>query len=75
MCGGILGLIIGMIVASLLVWAALELPVSNQVRRAVENSSVSMFVQPIAPWLFDFVFEHGDKGIDFHSIFKRSNPI
>jgi uncharacterized membrane protein required for colicin V production len=75
MCGGILGLIIGMIVGSLLVWAALELPVSRQVRRAVEDSSVSMFVQPIAPWLFDVVFEHGDKGIDFHSIFKRSNPI
>jgi uncharacterized membrane protein required for colicin V production len=75
LCGGILGLIIGMVVSSLLVWAALELPVSNDVRWAVENSTVSMFVQPVAPWIFDFVFEHGDRGIDFHSIFKRGGPI
>jgi len=75
LCGGILGLIIGMIVTSLLVWAALELPVSKDVRRAVENSTVSMFVQPIAPWVFDVVFSHGDRGIDFHSIFKRGGPI
>lgn len=75
LCGGILGLIMGMIVTSLLVWAALELPVSKDVRRAVENSTVSMFVQPIAPWVFDVVFSHGDRGIDFHSIFKRGGPI
>jgi hypothetical protein len=68
-------LIIGMIVSSLLVWAALELPVSREVRRAVENSTVSMFVQPIAPWIFDVVFSHGDRGIDFHSIFRRAGPV
>jgi membrane protein required for colicin V production len=75
LCGGILGLIIGMIVSSLLVWAALELPVSREVRRAVENSTVSMFVQPIAPWIFDVVFSHGDRGIDFRSIFRRAGPV
>jgi hypothetical protein len=59
----------------LLVSAVLELPVSKDVRRAVERSSVSLFVQPIAPWLFDFVFSHGDRGIDFDSIFKRGDAI
>lgn len=75
LCGAMLGLIIGMIVSSLLVSAVLELPVSKDVRRAVERSSVSMFVRPIAPWLFDFVFSHGDRGVDFESIFKRGGLI
>jgi membrane protein required for colicin V production len=75
MCGGILGLIIGMIVSSLLVSVVLELPVSKNVRRAVERSEVSIFVRPIAPWLFDFVFAHGQRGVDYRSIFKRGGPI
>jgi membrane protein required for colicin V production len=75
LCGAMLGLIVGMIIASLLVWAVLELPVSRDVHWAVQKSSVSMFVQPIAPWIFDVVFKHGNKGVDFHSIFKRGSPI
>lgn len=75
MCGGMLGLIIGMIISSLLVSVVLELPVSKDVRRAVERSEVSMFVRPVAPWLFDFVFSHGQRGVDYRSIFKRGGPI
>jgi membrane protein required for colicin V production len=75
LCGGMLGLIIGMIVSSLLVWVVLELPVSKDVRHSVEDSSVSMFVQPIAPRIFDVVFSHGDRGVDFRSIFKRGGLI
>lgn len=75
LCGAMLGLIVGMIVSSLLVSAVLELPVSRTVRRAVEHSSVSMFVRPIAPWLFNFVFSHGPRGVDYQSIFKRGGPI
>jgi hypothetical protein len=40
------------LVASVLTSVLLELPVSRRVRAGVENSSVSMFVQPIAGWLF-----------------------
>jgi membrane protein required for colicin V production len=75
LCGAMLGLIIGMIISSLLVSAVLELPVSKDVRRAVERSSVSMFVRPVAPWLFDVVFSHGRHGIDYESIFKHGGPI
>jgi len=75
LCGGILGLIIGMIITSLFVSIILELPVSDDVRRAVEQSTVSMFVRPIAPWIFDVVFAHGEHGIDYESIFKRGGPI
>ena len=64
-----------MIITSLLVSIILELPVSDDVRRAVEQSTVSMFVRPIAPWIFDVVFAHGDHGIDYESIFKRGGPI
>lgn len=75
LCGGMLGLIVGMVISSVLVWTALELPVSRDVRYAVENSRVSVFVQPIAPWIFDLVLSHGNSGIDFHTIFKRAGPI
>jgi hypothetical protein len=34
-----------------------------------------LFVRPIAPWLFDFVFSHGPRGVDYRSIFKRGGPI
>jgi len=75
LCGGILGLIIGMIISSALVCVVLELPVSKDVRRSVEDSTVSMFVQPMAPWIFDTVFSHGEQGVDFESIFKRGGLI
>jgi membrane protein required for colicin V production len=75
LCGGMLGLIVGLIVTSLLVSLVHELPVPRDVRRAVEISEVSMYVRPIAPWLFDIVFSHGDSGIDYREIFKRGGPV
>lgn len=74
-CGGALGLIVGMLVASLLVTVTLELPVSAQVRRTIERSNVCMFVRPMAPWLFDVVFSHGARGVSYRSIFKRGGPV
>jgi membrane protein required for colicin V production len=75
LCGAMLGLIIGMVVTSLLITVTLELPVSREVRVNVERSSVSMFVRPIAPWLFNFVFSHGERGVDFNAIFKRGGLV
>lgn len=51
-CGAMIGLLAATLVASVLTSVVLELPVSRRVRASVENSSVSMFVQPIAGWLF-----------------------
>jgi membrane protein required for colicin V production len=75
LCGAMLGLIIGLIVSSLIVSLVLELPVSRKARNAVESSEVGLFVRPIAPWLFDFVFSHGGGGVDYESIFKRGGPV
>ncbi len=75
LCGAMLGLIVGFIVTSLLVSLVLELPVPRDVRHAVEISEVSMYVRPIAPWLFDIVFSHGENGIDYLEIFKRGGPV
>ncbi len=55
-CGGMVGLVAGCMVASVLASAALQLPLSDRVRASVEESSVAAFVQPIAGWLFDSVF-------------------
>lgn len=74
-CGAALGLITAMLVASLLVTVALELPISNDARDKVERSEVSMFVRPMAPWLFNFVFSHGEGGLAYDRIFKRGGMI
>lgn len=61
-CGATIGLLAATLVASVLTSVALELPVSDRVRSSVEASSVGLFVQPIAGWLFRSVFpsEPGD---------------
>jgi uncharacterized membrane protein required for colicin V production len=55
-CGAMIGLVAGILVASVISSAALELPVSDRVRAGVEQSSVGAFVQPVAGWLFHLVF-------------------
>ena len=74
-CGAALGLIVALIVTSLLVSAVLELPIDGGVRSEIEGAEVSLFVRPIAPWLFDIVFSHGSKGVDFDEIFRRGGPV
>jgi len=73
--GGALGLIVAMLVGSALLAVVLELPVSKDVREGVERAEVSMFLQPMAPALFDFVFEHGDHGIATDKILRRGESI
>jgi uncharacterized membrane protein required for colicin V production len=51
-CGAMIGLLAATLVASVLTSVVLELPMSHRARASVENSSVGMFVQPIAGWLF-----------------------
>ena len=74
-CGAALGLIVALIITSLLVSAVLELPVKGDARREIEGAEMSLFVRPIAPWLFDMVFDHGSGGIDFERIFRRGGHV
>jgi membrane protein required for colicin V production len=74
-CGGALGLVVGLIIASLLVSVAMELPISGQARGYIDDSRVCMFVRPIAPRIFNAVFSWGPDEIDFDSFFKNGGPI
>jgi membrane protein required for colicin V production len=74
-CGMAVGLIVAMLVTSLLIGAALELPLPYDVRSEIANAEVSLFLRPIAPWLFDAVFNHGSDGLAFDKIFKGGKPI
>jgi len=74
-CGAALGLIVGMIVGSLLVTIALELPIPAQTRQDIERSEMCIFLRPIAPWIFDAIFNHGENGLAYERIFKRGGPI
>lgn len=73
--GGALGLIVAMLIGSALIALVLELPVSKEVREGIERAQVSMFLQPMAPALFDFVFEHGEGGIASEKILRRGDSI
>jgi len=75
LCGGALGLVVGLIIASLLVSVALELPISANARGYIDDSRVCIFVRPIAPRIFDAVFSMGPDELDFDSIFKGGGPI
>jgi uncharacterized membrane protein required for colicin V production len=74
-CGAAVGLIIAMLLGSILITVTLELPVSDDIRSTVEASHVGMFLRPMAPWLFDVVFAHGDGSIEYEKIFKRGGAI
>jgi uncharacterized membrane protein required for colicin V production len=54
-CGAGLGLIAALLVTSVLANVLIELPISADFERSLDESSVVTFVQPIAGWLFDLV--------------------
>ena len=73
--GVALGLVTAMVISSLLISLVLELPVSSDVRRGVHNSSLSNFLKPVAPRIFNFIIAHGPKRIHYDNIFKENNTI
>ena len=75
LCGAALGLAVGLILSSLLVSVALELPVPGRVTVNIRGSTVGEFVRPIAPRIFDALLSHGPSGIAYDSIFKGGGPI
>jgi uncharacterized membrane protein required for colicin V production len=54
-CGAVLGLVAGVMLASVAATVAFELPLSEDVHSSLARSSVVTFVQPIAGRLFDMV--------------------
>jgi membrane protein required for colicin V production len=73
MTGAMLGLVTAMLVGSLLISLTLELPVSTNVRNGFDKSSVSNFLKPVAPRIFDFIIKHGGQRIHYNTIFKKSD--
>lgn len=74
-CGAMVGVILAMLIASLIIGAVLELPIAHDLKSDIATAEVSLFVRPMAPWLFDAVFNHGGDGIAFDKIFKGGGPI
>jgi hypothetical protein len=74
MCGAALGLVVGIVLASLLVSVTLELPIPLRTRGDIQSSEVCQFVQPIAPAVFNFIFARTE-GLNFDDIFRRGGHI
>lgn len=61
-CGAALGLVFATLLVSIIATLALEVPLSSELRRALDSSTVVNFVQPIAGWLFDLAIPQGPDG-------------
>jgi uncharacterized membrane protein required for colicin V production len=57
-CGAALGLVAMTFVVSILATMALDMPLPDKVRAALDGSTVVNFVQPVAGWMFDLVLPH-----------------
>ena len=60
--GAVLGLVAATLIVSVLVTIAYDLPLSGDLRRSLDSSTVVNFVQPIAGWLFEMAIPHGSDG-------------
>ncbi len=70
--GALLGLIMGMVVASLLIAFITAAPIPGRLREGFDRSNISNFLEPVAPRIFNLVFDHGSGSVDFDKIFRRS---
>ncbi len=73
--GAALGLLTAMVLSSLLISLVLELPVSRDIRRGINTSSLSNFLKPVAPRIFNLIIAHGPKQIHYDSILKENKTI
>jgi uncharacterized membrane protein required for colicin V production len=60
-CGAALGLVAATLIASIMATIALDMPLPDKLRTALDSSTVVNFVQPIAGWLFDLVVPGGSR--------------
>jgi uncharacterized membrane protein required for colicin V production len=71
--GALLGIIMGMVVASLLISFMLAVPLPSSLRSGFERSQVSEFLRPVAPRIFNLIFNHGSRKINFDKFLKKSD--
>ena len=75
LCGAMVGVIVAMLIGSMLIAVTLELPIGRDVRKGIAASNLSLYLRPMAPWLFDTVLEFVPGEITHARIFKRGGPI
>lgn len=73
--GAMLGLIMGMFVASLLITVTVELPFPRKFREQVAESSMSLFLRPVAGQVYNWVVSRASDRWDFDEIFKRGTTV
>lgn len=69
--GGLFGAFKGVLLVSLLLVIALNIPLSDKAHRELRSRPLSSMIYPVLPSLFDFVFSHSPSDLDFDSILSR----
>jgi membrane protein required for colicin V production len=75
LAGAVLGLVVAMILSSLLITLALELPFPKAVQEDVRRASVSLYLKPIAGQIYNLIVAHGSGAVRFEEIFKKGETI
>ncbi|HEX5133077.1 MAG TPA: CvpA family protein [Candidatus Krumholzibacteria bacterium] len=73
--GAVVGLLAAVLVASVITTVVFELPISDDFRAGLEQSSVCAFVHPIAGWLFDAVFPRDRGSIAVDAMASAAMPV
>ncbi len=66
--GGLFGAFKGVLLVSLLLVVALNIPLPDKAHRELRTRPLSSMIYPVLPSLFDLVFSHSPSGLDFDSI-------
>jgi len=66
--GGLFGAFKGVLLVSLLLVVALNIPLPEKTHRELRTRPLSSMIYPVLPSLFDLVFSHSPSRIDFDSI-------
>jgi membrane protein required for colicin V production len=68
--GGLFGAFKGVLLVSLLLVIALNIPLPEKAHRELRTRPLSSGIYPVLPSLFDFVFSHSPSELDFDSVLR-----
>jgi len=70
--GGLFGAFKGVLLVSLLLVVALNIPLPEKAQNELRTRPLSSAIHPVLPSVFDFVFSHSPSSLDFESILSPS---
>ena len=68
--GGLFGLFKGVLLVSLLLIIALNIPLPDQYKQQIRDRPLAIGIYPVLPSVFDFVFSHSPSDLNFDKVIR-----